>query len=205
MLKASRWEKTKSFPNRHSIETIRRKLVFDPLVKLIAGVLYPGEDTGEQWFDWTIERLTVLWGAPDIVSDPVPFMTTDYYRDIAPRLLRRFAAFMGPADGLVPAGGLPDWKRASIGIEAESRSPRIVNIDPGYLDGARLVLASTKDHAHRIYLRDGIYAEVTLRFRFGKWASFDYTFPDFASGVYDDFLSEARNSWLKADRRRKFK
>ena len=58
-------------------------------------------------------------------------------------------------------------------MEVRSRTPRAVNIDPGYLDGARLVLASTKDHAHRIWLRDGIYAEVTLRFRFGRWQSFD--------------------------------
>jgi hypothetical protein len=179
--------------------------VFDPLVKLITGVLYPSED--EKWFDWTVEHLKTLWGEPEIMSDPVPFTTTDYYRDIAPNLSRRFIAFKGPAHGgLVPAGELPDWKRASIEIEAKSRTPRIVNIDPGYVNGARLVLASTKDHAHRIYLRDGIYAEVTLRFRFGKWVSFDYTFPDFAGGVYDDFLSEARNSWLRnADRRRKLK
>jgi len=71
-----------------------------------------------------------------------------------------------------------------------------VNIDPGYIDGARLILASTKDHAHRIYLRDGIFAEVTMRYRFKRWTSFDYTFPDFASGVYDEFLSRVRKSWL---------
>ncbi len=74
---------------------------------------------------------------------------------------------------------------------------RAVNIDPGYIDGARLILASTKDHAHRIWLRDGIYAEVTMRYRFKKWASFDYTFPDFRSGVYDNFLTQVRKIWLR--------
>jgi hypothetical protein len=167
-------------------------LPVDPWVKRIVGILYPG-DSGDRWFDWTVGKLTALWGEPHIVSVPVPFTATDYYRDIAPNLLRRFVAF----EELVPAGGLPEWKRAAIAIEAESRAPRIVNADPGYVDGARLVLASTKDHAHRVYLRDGIFAEVTLRFRFGKWVSFDYTFPDFASGAYDAFLSEARSSWLK--------
>ncbi|MDR2179164.1 MAG: DUF4416 family protein [Synergistaceae bacterium] len=171
----------------------------DPLVKRIAGILYPAEDLGGQWFDWAVEKLRALWGEPEILGLPVPFTTTDYYRCIAPRLLRRFVCFQG----LVPAGGLSEWKRASIEIEKASRTPRIVNIDPGYVDGARLVLASTKDHAHRIYLRDGIYAEVTMRFRFGKWASFDYTFPDFAGGLYDDFLSEARDAWRNSDKRRK--
>ncbi|MDR1377115.1 MAG: DUF4416 family protein [Synergistaceae bacterium] len=172
----------------------------DPQVKRIAGVLYPDEGSDDRWFPWVVGKLRPLWGEPGIVSPPVPFTTTDYYRDIAPRLLRRFVGF----DGLAPAGGLPAWKRASIEIEKESRTPRIVNIDPGYVDGARLVLASTKDHAHRVYLRDGIYAEVTMRFRFGKWLPFDYTFPDFAGGAYDGFLSEARAAWLQdPDRRRK--
>ena len=172
------------------------RLLPDPQVKRIAGILYPDDNAGA--LAWTIEKLEALWGNPELVSLPVPFVTTDYYHDIAPRLLRRFVSF----EGLVSAGGLPDWKRASVEIEKESRTPRIVNIDPGYVDGARLVLASTKDHAHRVYLRNGIYAEVTLRFRFGKWVSFDYTFPDFASGAYDEFLSQARAAWLKDPNKR---
>ena len=170
----------------------------EPKVKLIAGVLYPdGEESeGEKWFAWTLKELETLWGGHEYVSSPVPFSITDYYKDIAPRLTRRFICF----GGLALAGGLPDWKLAAIDIEGRSRNPRIVNIDPGYVDGARLVLASTKDHAHRVYIRDGIFAEVTMRFRFGKWTPFDYTFPDFASGVYDEFLSAARVSWLEGRR-----
>jgi len=170
--------------------------MIEPKVKLIAGVLYPCGDEGEEWFAWTLEKLKNLWGKHENVSLPVPFTTTDYYRDIAPSLARRFICF----EGLACAGELPDWKLATVSIEGESRSPRIVNIDPGYIDGARLILASTKDHAHRIYLRDGIFAEVTMRFRFGKWMPFDYTFPDFASGVYDEFLSAVRESWLEGKR-----
>ena len=161
-----------------------------PLVKRIAGVLYP--EFEEERFAWVVGQAKRLWGEPDRIGDAVPFFLTDYYRDIAPRLLRRFICFRGLAD----AGGLPDWKRASCALEALSRTPRAVNIDPGYVDGARLVLASTKDHAHRIWLRDGIYAEVTLRFRFGRWESFDYTFPDFRKGFYDEFLTEVRRLWL---------
>ena len=136
-------------------------------------------------------------GTPEIQSQPVPFDRTDYYNDIDPDLSRVFLCF----PGLVNPEGLADWKRQAIAVEAESRQPvRAVNIDPGYIDGARLVLASTKDHAHRIYLRDGIFAEVTMRYKFKKWASFDYTFPDFASGVYDEFLSQVRKLWLKEAR-----
>ena len=159
-----------------------------PMVKRIVGVLHPDR----AWLDWTIGELGAFWGEPSITGEPVPFVTTDYYRDIAPELSRSFLCFGGLAD----AGELADWKRLTCGVEARSRETRAVNIDPGYVDGARLVLASTKDHAHRVYLRDGIYAEVTMRYRFGKWVSFDYTFPDFASGVYDGFLSRTRKAWL---------
>lgn len=161
----------------------------EPRVKLIAAVLYPTDE----WFEWTVEELTRLWNVPELVGDPVPFTTTDYYKDIAPCLFRRFLCFQG----LFGAGELAAWKLESGAVEAKSRSPRAVNIDPGYVDGARIVLASTKDHAHRVYLRDGIFAEVTMRWRFGRWITFDYTFPDFAGGAYDDFLSNARRLWLK--------
>ncbi|MDR2529825.1 MAG: DUF4416 family protein [Synergistaceae bacterium] len=162
-----------------------------PLVKRITGVLYSIEE--EERFTWALEKLRTLWGRSDIVSNPMPFTATDYYRDIAPRLLRRFVSF----EGLTSAGGLADWKRQAIALETESRAPRAINVDPGYVDGARLVLASTKDHAHRVYLRDGIFAEVTLRFRSGKWTPFDYTYPDFAGDLYDEFLTTARKAWLK--------
>jgi hypothetical protein len=176
----------------------RERPVPEPRVKLIAGVLYPSGE--ESRFGWTAEELRALWGEIEIESDPVPFTTTDYYRAIAPSLSRRFLCF----GGLRGASGLPAWKRDAISVEAKSRSPRAVNIDPGYVDGARLILASTKDHAHRVYLRDGIFAEVTMRFRFGKWTPFDYTFPDFAGGAYDVFLSAARRAWVRdAGRREK--
>ena len=162
----------------------------EPEVKKITGILYPDEEM----LRWSIERLTEIWGQPEIISTPVPFDKTNYYDDISPNLTRVFICF----NGLVNAGGLADWKHQAIEIEALSRKPiRAVNIDPGYVDGARLVLASTKDHAHRIYLKDGIFGEVTMRYRFKKWQSFDYTFPDFASGAYDEFLLKVRKLWLK--------
>ncbi|HEY3321048.1 MAG TPA: DUF4416 family protein [Planctomycetota bacterium] len=75
--------------------------------------------------------------------------------------------------------------------------PRPVNLDVGYMTGAKLVLASTKDFAHRLYLRDGIFAEITMSFRGDSWVSHDFTFPDFRSGIYDDFLKKVRDWHLR--------
>ncbi len=161
-----------------------------PRVKRITGILFPDHEL----LAWSIERLSELWGEPELQSEAVPFDKTDYYHEIAPKLWRVFLCF----PGLVNPEGLADWKHEAIDLEAQSRQPvRAVNIDPGYVDGARVILASTKDHAHRIYLRDGIFAEVTMRYRFKRWQGFDYTFPDFASGVYDNFLCGVRKIWLQ--------
>ncbi len=160
-----------------------------PAVVRIAGILHPDKE----WVDWSIEQLVGKWGRVDIKSETFPFSNTDYYRDISPVLYRTFVSFFG----LARAGDLADWKKFSCSIESMSGPLRKVNIDPGYVNGSRLVLASTKDHAHRIYLRDGIFAEVTLRFMRKKWVPFDCTFPDFASGVYDRFMSQVRNKWLR--------
>jgi hypothetical protein len=164
-------------------------------VKLISGLLYPEERA--DLMEWAAGRMSAVFGDIELSSPPYPFGYTDYYRDIAPRLTRRFFAFAG----LRHPFGLVVWKKLAVSIEAESGdgdgTSRKVNIDPGYLDGARLVLASTKDNAHRIYMWDDIYAETTMCRKKSGWFGFSYTFPDFASGVYNDFLDSARNVWKR--------
>jgi hypothetical protein len=171
-------------------------------VKLISGLLYPAERA--ELMEWAAGRMSAAFGGIELASPSYSFDYTDYYRDIAPRLERRFFVFAG----LRRPFGLVAWKKLAVSIEAESADTgagtvRKVNIDPGYLDGARLVLASTKDNAHRIYLWDGIYAEATMCRKKSGWISFSYTFPDFASGAYDDFLDAARNIWRRDLRARR--
>ena len=71
------------------------------------------------------------------------------------------------------------------------RSP--LNLDPGYISLGKLALASTKDHAHRIYLDRGIYAEVTLHYRrVGGWQPMKWTFPDYRRPDYHAFFDRCR-------------
>jgi len=80
--------------------------------------------------------------------------------------------------------------------EAGKPEPRPLNLDPGYLTLGKLVLASTKDFAHRIYLSRGVYAEVTLQYRHRRWQHHEYTFPDYRRADYQEFFSECRQ-WYK--------
>jgi len=146
-----------------------------------------------------------LLGTVELQSELFPFNPTEYYTPtMGANLKRCFFAFQNFAD---PAG-LADWKLETNALEERLRPilapsgvpPRPINIDPGYITSAKFLLASTKDFAHRIYLRDGIFAEITLSFRAGKWLSHQFTFPDFKSGIYDAFLKRVRDNHLHKSR-----
>lgn len=165
----------------------------DPLVKKIAALLVPRGD--EETLRRTLAMLAGKWGEPQRVGARVPFVWTNYYEEIAPELDRVFVSY----PGLYKMSDLPGWKLESCAMERESGNGagRRVNIDPGTIDGARLLLASTKGQAHRVYLKDGIFCEVTLCRRKGHWESFFYTFPDFKSGAYDAWLELVREDWKR--------
>jgi hypothetical protein len=105
-----------------------------------------------------------------------------------------------PLDGCPPPGrtvaAAPAFAEASAGENGAANHgsplPRPINLDPGYVDSPKLVLASMKNYAHRIYLGRGVYAEVTLLHRRGQWTALEWTFPDYASGRYGPFLDQAR-------------
>jgi hypothetical protein len=98
---------------------------------------------------------------------------------------------------LIDPAGLADIKLRTNAIEERYRDgrwgvERPINLDPGYLELGKLVLASTKNHFHRIFLRDGIYAEVTLYYRDKAFQPFEWTFPDYRSAGYQQFFLDAR-------------
>lgn len=146
--------------------------------------------------------LEQLLGPVAFESQRWPFQKTEYYTATMGVGLQRcffsFEHFANPA-------ALADWKLATNILEQElaaklapSGSPaRPINLDPGYVMGSKLVLASTKNFTHRIYLRDGIFAEITLQYRADGWVSHQFTFPDFRSGMYDKFLDKVRAEHLK--------
>ncbi len=145
--------------------------------------------------DWTARRATEVWGPIVDTSDRFAFAQTDYYdAAMGPDLLKQFFVFERPFD----PGDLPRikhqtnaWER-EYAAQAAGSYPRPLNLDPGYLTLAKLVLASTKDYAHRIYLADGIYAEITLSYRHKQWQTHPWTFPDYRQDHYHAFFDQVR-------------
>lgn len=162
-----------------------------PPVKLICGLLAASDER-------LTEARTMLaeaFGPIDLTGEVMDFPFTDYYdAQMGSPLLRQFVAF----EKLVPPESLVEAKLATNELERRLAArqaggpPRPVNLDPGYLESGKLILASMKNFSHRVYLSGGVYAEVTLMFRHGRWRALEWTFPDYASGRYDAFLTAAR-------------
>lgn len=158
--------------------------------------------TDQQIAGTLMERLEAHFGPVDLVSRWLPFDFTDYYtREMGTPLYRRMVAFKR----LVDQEALPDIKHLTNALETEftrKGGGRVVNIDPGYLLLERLVLATGKNFSHRIYLRRGIYADLTLMYRKGQFQSLPWTYPDYKDEHLQDFLLKVRNKYaldLKTD------
>jgi hypothetical protein len=147
--------------------------------------------------DWAEGRLIESYGAIAARSPDYDFHHTDYYlQTMGPGLKKRLLVFAE----LRSASGLPGVKTFTIGLEACcARSglypeERPLNLDPGLLQLGKLVLASTKDQSHRIYLGQGIYAENTLRFHGKDFRPWPWTYADYREPEVRAFLSAARAS-----------
>jgi hypothetical protein len=140
------------------------------------------------------------WGPLDFEGADHLFDVTDYYeREMGEGLRRRIVAFRD----LVSPEVLADAKGRAVEIEEKYRAGdrRRVNLDVGYLDHHKVVLASLKPAGQKLYLRDGVWADLQARFARGRYRPFEWTFPDFAGGRYDEELLRIRARYREQLRR----
>jgi hypothetical protein len=162
-------------------------------VKLFAGVLtsMPGIIPEVE------KRLSAMFGPIDERSNDFPFDLTHYYdNEMGSPITRYFFSF----EALISPFRIAAVKVSTNNLESAFAADypqvhRPVNLDPGYLEESKIVLASTKNFYHRVLIADGIYGEVTLHFRQGAWQTFPWTFPDFRSGRYDEFFNRMRRKY----------
>jgi hypothetical protein len=145
-----------------------------------------------------IEQLTAAlcasYGPLDLVSAWMPFDYTAYYEpEMGAHLARRMLVFKD----LIRQDDLPAIKLTTNRLEENyaEGGRRRVNIDPGYLVLERLVLASGKNFSHRIYLGEGIYADLTLVYQHGGFQKLPWTYPDYADQPMLTFLQQVRRKY----------
>jgi hypothetical protein len=167
------------------------KIKYPENVKLIVGMISAEEDL----FTETQYILEQHFGETDFASKILLFNFTDYYTpEMGTGLKRKFISFAN----LIPPEEISRVKVFTNSIEQKLSimNKRRINLDPGYVSLSKLVLATTKDHAHRIYLKDGIYAEVTLRFISGSFQPWEWTYPDYRTKDYIEIFNYIRKLLL---------
>ncbi|NLW32661.1 MAG: DUF4416 family protein [Fibrobacter sp.] len=138
-----------------------------------------------------------IWGKIDIQGDDHLFDVTDYYhKEMGQPIYRRLIAFEKLYDPIL----LVTMKLRCNELELElsfKKGKRVVNLDAGYLDHNKVLLASAKEAGQKIYLDKGIYADLAGRYKAGKYQSFEWSFPDFKDGRYDKELCAFRKRYME--------
>jgi hypothetical protein len=161
--------------------------------KLFASILFSEESILREGMD----ALIGSFGRIDWISDRLPFDFTNYYaREMGTNLSRHYVTFRD----LVPMEHLPEIKHETNRIEQRFATPegsRRLNIDPGYLCPGHVILATTKGYSHRPYLRNGIYADLTLVFRNRSFQALEWTYPDYRQGETIGLFNEIRIKYVE--------
>ena len=166
--------------------------------KLFMSLIY----AEESFFQLGLQDLLMTFGETDFLSERFSFNFTDYYsEEMGPILFRRFLAF----PSLIPPSSLPEIKQTTHRIEGKyvhSQGSRRLNIDPGYLSLEHVILATTKGYTHRPYLRDGIYADLTLIYQKGSYRALEWTYPDYGQPNIIALFNHLRTTYAEALKRR---
>ncbi|HVO66092.1 MAG TPA: DUF4416 family protein [Syntrophales bacterium] len=160
-------------------------------VKLFMSAIYAADDIVKN----ILEILSKNYGDIDFISERLPFHYTDYYNgEMGSHLERRIVLF----DTLIRPEALPDVKVSTNGVEDSFtfHGKRLVNIDPGYISLAHLILATGKGYTHRPYLRDGIYADLTLIYKGKSFHSLQWTYPDYAEKHAIEMFNRIRSKYV---------
>jgi len=143
-----------------------------------------------------VDILAAQFGDLESQSVVYDFNHSDYYEsEMGPNLQKQFFSF----NELMQMDQLIKRKRFAIAVENQFsiNGKRRVNIDPAYLELSKLVVATTKNYGHRIYLGQGIYGDVQLRFRNGEFVANEWTYPDYNSLPVISFLTQARDVYFR--------
>lgn len=166
--------------------------------KLFMSVITSEEDLLKK----SLKDLEAIFGEIDFISEVLPFDFTDYYTsEMGDHLFRRFITF----SSLISRSMLPEIKEKTNTLEERYATPeghRKINIDPGYICLEHVILATTKAYTHRPYLRDGIYADLTLIYRNKSFHPLEWTYPDYRQPEVISLFNQFRKTYLQDLKRR---
>ena len=139
--------------------------------------------------------LEAEFGRIDYISPSIPFTFTDYYNEEMGTPIERFFISF---ERLITPDMLSAAKVFTNNLENRMScdGKRKINLDPGTMSIGNIVLATTKNRAHRIAIGNNLYAEVTLMYHHKGYESFSWTYADYKSRGVQDILLEMRRMYL---------
>ena len=163
-----------------------------PVVRFAA--LFGGDP---QILDQAAEQASESWGEIFLRTGDIDFDMTQYYdRTMGPGLKKRLLAFrdlIDPVELVASKCQSNQWEQ-QFQQQYPDGPGRVLNLDPGYISEAKVVLATMKDRDHRLYLGDGVYGEVTLYYQLpGTWEASRWTYPDYRCQEYHNFFTGCRD------------
>ncbi len=169
-------------------------LDFEP-EKLIVGVIYNNKEI----FDGALAELVAKFGEYDAVCEEFSFskeFSTYYDEEIGGEGLRRIYSFKRLVDPSMQAE-IKEFTNALEARYSDENGNRRINLDPGFINHGRLMLATTKPAGFRIPLKNGIHTELTLFYARGEWHKFPWSYRDYCSERVQSFLTEVRKAYLE--------
>ena len=142
-----------------------------------------------------LKDIKAEWGDFDYQSDLFTFEQTSYYdKEMGLPIYRAFYCFTQ----LIEVTDLVSIKHKTNLIEDKYtiEAKRRVNLDPGYMCPGKFVLATTKNQQHRLYIREGIFEEITLYYHAGQWKPHPWTYADYQSEKYRTILGNMRKIYI---------
>ena len=161
------------------------------LTKIFFGIIYKDS----KGLEFTLKKVSGI-GKIDVQSIEIPFTFTNYYKDeMGENLKRKWIS----VEKTIPENELIYLKHKAISWEKELtiEGKRTVNCDPGGICDNRVVLVTTKNFSHRIYLGEGIFGEVTLIYIGDKFQPQKWTYPDYQSDTFQDFAKKCKRKFLE--------
>lgn len=183
-----------SIPALSNVPNIMARAQTPPPGRLIVSIIYSSMDALADG----LKALEKKFGRVQFETLEIECAEASEYREeMGDGLLRRFFSF----EKEVPRDSLPALKAACSKIEAQFADVtdnylfRTVNIDPGILTPSNVVIATHKEFNHRMYLRDGVYAELALIYSRGTFCRLPWTASDYCDEEAIGFFRRVRDSF----------
>lgn len=172
--------------------TKRRPLSEPPPARLVVAAMWSPALDRERVF----AEITSIFGPPRSWTEPFNFTHSDYYaREMGAGLRKCFVDI----EGVQPRDSLVAHKLAAAALEdrfLDSSGRRQLNLDPMLVSRENVCISTSKNFTHRIYLGSGVWGDVALVWREGRFQALPWAYVDYVERL--PFFESVRRALIRS-------